>query len=53
MGKIYANLCEAGKRTCINAEGIIQVPDQWLQVTIDELKNRGRLDLIPEEVSEV
>lgn len=52
MAIIYANLCEAGKRTCIHAEGIVQVPDQWLQVTIDELKYRGRLDLIPEETPE-
>lgn len=52
MGKVYANLCEAGKRTCINAEGVIQVPTTWLDATIAELKSRGRTDLIPEETPE-
>lgn len=52
MAKIYADLCEAGKRTCIGSEGIIQVPDMYLADTIAELKSRGRTDLIPEETEE-
>lgn len=50
MAKIYANLCEAGERTCINAEGITQVPDKYLDATVAELTSRGRTDLTPEEV---
>lgn len=50
MAKIYADLCEVGKRTCIYAEGIIQVPDKYLEDVIAELKIRGRTDLIPEEI---
>ena len=49
MAIVYANLCEAGERTCIEAEGITPVPQKWLQATIDVLRDRGRTDLIPEE----
>lgn len=52
MVKIYADLCEVGKRTCVNAEGIVQVPIMWLDATITELRDRGRNDLIPEKVPE-
>ena len=48
MAKIYADLCEANKRTCINAEGITPVPALWLAATIAELTVRGRTDLVPE-----
>lgn len=49
MAILYANLCEAGERTCINAEGIKPVPNKWLAGTIVELKARGREDLVPAE----
>ena len=48
MSNIYADLCVAGLRTCIGAEGIVEVPQRWLQPTIDELNARGREDLTPE-----
>ena len=48
MAKIYADLCETGLRTCVQTEGIVEVPQDWLQTTIDELRARGRTDLIPE-----
>ena len=47
MAFLYANLCEAGERTCIEAEGIKPVPTKWLADTIVELKARGRNDLVP------
>ncbi len=46
MAKIYADLCEAGLRTCIGAEGIVEVPQKWLQATKDQLQSRGRTDLL-------
>ena len=49
MAKMYADLCEQGLRTCIDVEGIVAVPVRWLQATIDELKARGREDLVPKE----
>jgi len=48
MAKIYADLCVERLRTCIGAEGITPVPDRWLQSTITELTNRGKVDLVPE-----
>lgn len=47
MAGLYANLCEAGSRTCIEAEGVIPVPTRWLAATIAELTLRGRTDLVP------
>jgi len=45
MVKVYADLCIAGERTCIGAEGIIPVPTRWLEATKTELRARGREDL--------
>jgi len=45
MAKVYADLCESGLRTCIGVEGIIPVPNRWLEATKDELTLRGRTDL--------
>ena len=41
MDKVYADLCEAGKRTCIGAEGVVPVPAKWLDATKAELRARG------------
>ncbi|MDD4390578.1 MAG: hypothetical protein PHW03_07230 [Eubacteriales bacterium] len=48
MAKIYADLCEAGKRTCIGVEGMVPVPSLWFNATVAELISRGRLDLVPQ-----
>jgi len=50
MAKVYADLCIAGERTCIGAEGITPVPARWLDATKTELRARGRGDLAGDEV---
>ena len=45
MVKIYANLCEQGLRTCIEAEGIVPVPAKYIDGVKEELILRGRGDL--------
>lgn len=52
MAKIYADLCEAKLRTVKGEEGIIAVPDLWKARTIQELIDRGRYDLVPEDYQE-
>jgi len=46
MAKVYADLCIAGERTCIGAEGVVAVPARWIEATKAELILRGRTDLV-------
>lgn len=41
MIKIYADLVEAKERSLDGADGIIKVPDKYLEGVKEELKKRG------------
>lgn len=43
MVKIYADLVEAGLRAIEDGQGVIKVPDKYLEDVIKELQARGYL----------
>lgn len=44
MVKIYADLVEAGERSLDGKNGIVKVPDKYLDDVIIELEKRGYFD---------